>query len=153
MTENIRISALSDGSFSVTLPESEKEMLISVAAEMLDVVEDTSLKRLYPPAHLDSKKLQKEYISLTQDYLLGSRKKHVREIPMFLGKNKLSESDLDSLIAGVNILRLLFASILESSKVDMFAEISEEDKENINDTLIIFKTLNAITSDFADVLS
>ena len=158
MADNIRVKKISDktddteASYQVNFSEGEKEMLLAVAAELSDAVEDTSIKRLYPPAHLNSKKLQKEYKKLTLDYLLASRRKSINSIASLLQKSSLTEEEISSLIMGVNILRMIFAYMLESSKIDLFDIPSDGSKESVIKTWTVFQTLNSITEDLSDAL-
>ena len=158
MADNIRVKKKSDRTanaealYQVSFSEEEKEMLFAVASELSDAVEDTSIKRLYPPAHLDSKKLQKDYKKLTLDYLLSSRRKNLKAIPSLLQKTSLTEEELSSLAMGINILRLIFAYMLESSKIDLFTAPSGSEKESAIKSWTAFQALNSITEDLSDFL-
>lgn len=104
-----------DGSFGVTVPAQERQLLEQLVPQMRELIEegDSLTWRLFPNPYPDHEKAAAEYQELIGDEL---RQKHLASldtISQTLSEKRLTEDQLVSWMQAVNDLRLVIGTRLE----------------------------------------
>lgn len=104
-----------DGSFSVTVPAQERQLLEQLVPQMRELIEegDSLTWRLFPNPFPDHDKAAAEYRELIGDELKQKHLGALDTISQTLSEKKLTEDQLVSWMQAVNDLRLVIGTRLE----------------------------------------
>jgi hypothetical protein len=105
----------------VALPDEERELLRDLAAQLRELLladSDPSLRRLYPTAHADDERLDREYQSLVHGSLVEGRLGALDTMDRTIGEKILTEEQLGCWMGAVNDLRLVLGTRLDVSEDD-----------------------------------
>jgi hypothetical protein len=104
-----------------TLPDEERELLGELAAQLRELLladEDPNLRRLYPTAHADDARLDREYQSLVHGSLVEGRLAALDVLESTIDAQILTEEQLGCWMGAVNDLRLVLGTRLDVSEDD-----------------------------------
>ena len=128
MLERRRIKRQRDGTFSLRLPDPERDILRQLPGELrqlLDSDDDPSLRRLFPPAYTDDVVKDAEYQMLMRRELLDRHRASLEVVERTIDAEVLSEDELSAWMAALNQLRLVLGTRLDVTE-DM-EEPSDDD--------------------------
>jgi hypothetical protein len=126
-----RIVRGSDGRIRLLLPPAERALLLEVADDLRELLEDPAdpaLRRLFPPAH-DDEELEREYRELTRSQLLGGRTQALETLRATVERESLDESEADAWLRALNDLRLVLGTRLGITEDFDWDELDENDPE------------------------
>jgi hypothetical protein len=111
-----------DGTFAVTLPANERELLAMLPEQLRELMEsdasDPVLRRLFPAAyHLDAEH-EAEYQELTRDDLVSSRTQRAHLLASTSAATSLTEDELLAWMGAINDLRLVLGTQLDVGEDD-----------------------------------
>ncbi len=106
----------------VDLPSGELEVLSQVLSDLRDLLikgQDSTLRRLKPPAHLDSSEAETSYRELVDDDLLRSRLEAIELVESTLEGAELDAAGAAAWMQSLNSLRLVLGEQLTLAGVDL----------------------------------
>lgn len=105
---------LPDGAYGVELDPAERDLVRSVAEELLGLVErgDGVVGRLYPAAYRDDPKAEKEYRALVGESLVSGRRRSFETLGETAGAMRLSGEEADLWCTALNDVRLVLGEQL-----------------------------------------
>ncbi len=110
------------GGVIVDLPSGEREMLSQILSDLRDLLikgGDDTLRRLKPPAHLDSSEDEAAYRELVDDDLLRGRLEAIELVESTLEGAELDASGTEAWMQSLNSLRLVLGEQLTLAGVDL----------------------------------
>ena len=110
------------GGVVVDLPSREQEMLSQLLSDLRDLLikgGDGTLRRLKPPAHLDSSEDEAAYRELVDDDLLRGRLEAIERVESTLEGAELDASGAEAWMQSLNNLRLVLGEQLSLAGVDL----------------------------------
>ncbi len=106
-----------DGTIRLVLSARERGLLAGLAAELGERLEGEpdglDLVRLFPPAHTDDSRAEREYRRLVGAELLDGRREALRVLADTAGRGELTEEELDAWLRALNDLRLVLGTRLD----------------------------------------
>jgi len=124
-----RIQRDVDGKVRLHLQPHEVALLRELLDELetlLEDPEDSALRRLFPPAHMDREN-EEQYRSLVGDQLLAGRRKALATVRDTLGRDTLAPEEADAWLRAFNDLRLVLGTRLDVSEEIDYEELDLED--------------------------
>jgi hypothetical protein len=104
------------GDFRLDLSDGERQLLRSLPGELALLLEndpeDSSLRRLFPPAYEDDAEGEAEYASLMHGELLAGRRHALSVLEATVDRDRLSEDELEAWLGALNDLRLVLGTRL-----------------------------------------
>jgi Domain of unknown function (DUF2017) len=127
-----RFARTRDGAYRVRLPESERELLRAVAAELRFMLAehrgDPSLRRLFPPAHEDAER-EEEYRGLVRDQLLTGRQRALATLDETVDRETLTSEEAEAWLTALNDARLMLGTRLDVTEETDFGAVDPEDPD------------------------
>lgn len=114
--ERRQIRPRRDGTYAVELPEHERDLLVSLAAqlrELLDADDDPSLVRLFPTAYHDDAEHDEEYQRLMHGELADQHRWALTTLGQTAHERSLSLEQLGGWMAALNQIRLVLGTRLD----------------------------------------
>ena len=120
-----RVKRNRNGTYTLRLPEDERDLLRSLPAQLRALLTDTSagaagdpaLERLFPPAFSgeldDTEERNAEYASLVRDDLRSQRLTALDVMESSVDRRTLEEPELVAWLGALNDLRLVFGTRLD----------------------------------------
>jgi hypothetical protein len=118
-----RVRRRPSGDYELRLPEEERELLASLAAQLRRILGggagsggaevDPSLRRLFPTAYADDPDLDAEYHSLVRDDLRQRHLTALDTVASTIEQPRLDEEQLLAWMAAVNDVRLVLGTRLD----------------------------------------
>jgi len=124
-----RIKRTRKGDFELRLPEEERTVLRSLAAQMRELLTedaDPGLRRLYPTAYADDRELDEEYQRLVHDDLLARRLGALEVVEATIDAERVDEEQLLAWMGAINDTRLVIGTKLDVSEDPTF-DIADDD--------------------------
>jgi hypothetical protein len=116
----MRISRTRAGTFSIKLPDAERELLVGLSAQLRELLvadnDAPALHRLYPTAYLDDKDRDAEYQQLVHGELLEKRLAAIDVLESTVHAKQLDEGQLQAWMGAINDVRLVLGTILDVSE-------------------------------------
>ena len=100
-----RIKRTRKGDFELRLPEEERTVLRSLAAQMREILTedlDPGLRRLYPTAYADDRELDEEYHRLVHDDLLARRLAALEVVEATVDSERVDQEQLVAWMGAIN---------------------------------------------------
>lgn len=117
MSVRRQLQRTSGGSIRLRLSARERRLLAGLAAELAERLESgvdaPDLARLFPPAHADDSRAEREYRRLVGGELLDGRREALRVLADTAGRGELTEEELDAWLRALNDLRLVLGTRLD----------------------------------------
>jgi hypothetical protein len=114
--EGHRIERIPGGDFRLRLPQAERDLLRHLRTELgrlLDAApEDSSLRRLFPPAY-DDEADETEYRRLMRDELLDGRRRALQVLEETADRDRLNADEAQAWLTALNDLRLVLGTRLD----------------------------------------
>ena len=129
MSTRKRIKRTRKGDFELRLPEEERTVLRSLAAQMRELLTedaDPGLRRLYPTAYADDRELDEEYQRLVHDDLLARRLGALEVVEATIDAERVDEEQLLAWMGAINDTRLVIGTKLDVSEDPTF-DIADDD--------------------------
>ena len=115
--ERRQIRPRRDGSYAVDLPEHERDLLVSLAAQLRALIDqgddDPSLARLFPTAYVDRPDLDDEFHRLMHDDLAARHRWALTVMGETAHEPSLNADQLGAWMEGLNQLRLVLGTRLD----------------------------------------
>ena len=124
-----RIKRTRKGDFELRLPEEERTVLRSLAAQMREILTedlDPGLRRLYPTAYADDRELDEEYHRLVHDDLLARRLAALEVVEATVDSERIDQEQLVAWMGAINDTRLVIGTKLDVSEDPSF-DIDDDD--------------------------
>jgi Domain of unknown function (DUF2017) len=120
-----RIKKRRDGSFTIALPDNERDLLESLPGQLRELLQsdDPSLRRLFPAAYHQDQEKEDEYQRLMREELMAVKISRAELLEQTARATTLTEGDLMGWMGAVNDVRLVLGTQLDVS----------EDSENVDD--------------------
>ena len=115
----MRVSRRRDGTYTVKLPDAERELLVGLVAQLREllVADDApGLQRLFPPAYANDEEREREYRALVHDELLEKRLAALDIVETTAQQTQLDADQLTAWMGAVNDVRLVLGTILDVSE-------------------------------------
>ena len=126
-----RIRRTRDGGYEIDLPEPERALLGNLAAQLREVLEETtddpSVRRLFPTAYHEDPERDREYQQLVRDELLTRRLAALASLDATLTEERLDEDQLSAWLSSLNDLRLVLGTRLDVSEELLDIEADDPD--------------------------
>jgi hypothetical protein len=129
MATRRRIKHTRKGDFELRLPDEERTVLRSLAAQMRELLTedaDPGLRRLYPTAYADDRELDHEYQRLVHDDLLARRLAALEVLETTIDAERVDEEQLVAWMGAINDTRLVIGTKLDVSEDPSF-DIADDD--------------------------
>lgn len=109
-----RISRQRDGSYRLSLPDEEREILRDLPRQLRALLDtdDPSLERLFPPAYEDEED-DDEYGELVRGSLLDEKLAALKVVEDTVDATRLDDSQLNAWLSALESLRLVLGTQLE----------------------------------------
>jgi hypothetical protein len=109
-----RIARQRGGGYRLRLTPPERELLQALPGQLIELLgtDDTSLRRLKPPAYGDDDAASAEYTSMVGDDLLEGRRLALATLARTASAERLTEDELGSWLTATNDLRLVLGTRL-----------------------------------------
>jgi len=126
-----RVRRTRRGDFQVRLPESERAILRSTAAQLREILpsEDPWVRRLFPPAYADDPAGEEEYQGLVHDDLVQQRLRSLDVLEETLDRDRLDEDQLVAWMGSINDIRLVLGTRLDVTEDDRGDEVPDDHPE------------------------
>jgi hypothetical protein len=113
-----RIRRNRDGTFSLKLPDVERDLLRSLLPQLRDllVTDDDLTVRLFPPAYANDPERNAEYVEMVRDELLEKRLGVLDIVEETLDATNVDEDQLSGWMGAVNDMRLVLGTRLDISE-------------------------------------
>jgi hypothetical protein len=119
-----------DGGVELQLSREERALLVSLAAELLSLLEgetaDPSLRRLFPPAY-DDEGDERAYRELMGGELLDGRREALKLLARTAEQKRLSAEEADAWLRALNDLRLVLGTRLDAQEDTLLDELRPDD--------------------------
>ena len=115
----MRITRTKAGTFSIKLPEAERELLVGLSSQLRDLIvadDAPALHRLYPTAYLADPDRDAEYQQLVHGELLEKRLAAIDVLESTVNAKQLDEGQLHAWMGAINDVRLVLGTILDVSE-------------------------------------
>lgn len=112
----MRVKRHRDGTFSVSLPAGERELLLGLADQLRDLLvqgDVPGLERLFPPAYANDDQREAEYRALVHGELLEARLAALDVVEATVDADRLNEGELTAWMTAINGVRLVLGTILD----------------------------------------
>jgi hypothetical protein len=143
--------ATDDGGFEVGLPASGRLIVGRMVADLRELllVEDESLRRLYPTAYPDDEVRNEEFAAMAHDQLLMARLEGLDVVERTLDAEVLTAAELTAWMQVVNEARLVLGTTL-----DVIEDDPRDDDPDHPDAggLALFRQLGYMIGDMVDAL-
>ncbi len=148
------LEPLPDGGVRLQLSQEERALLSGLTAELRALLEgtpdDTSLRRLFPPAY-DDEADERSYRELTGGSLLDGRREALELLARTADSERLSAEEADAWLRALNDLRLVLGTRLDVQE-DTFA--TEPDfSDPRGQALAVYGYLSWLQEQLVDALS
>jgi Domain of unknown function (DUF2017) len=114
-----RFTRLGSGEYNVRL-RPEERALLSTLPEQLDALvasgRTAATMRLFPPAYSDEPGMDAEYQRLMSDELVRRRQASLGVVRETLGRDRLTEAELQAWVTVLNDVRLVLGTLLDVSE-------------------------------------
>jgi len=114
-----RFTRTSSGEYTVRLRPEERSLLASLPDQLGTLVaggRTAATARLFPPAYSSEPELDAEYQRLMGEELVQRRQAAVELVSTTIGRDRLSEEELQAWVAVCNDLRLVLGTLLDVSE-------------------------------------
>jgi hypothetical protein len=119
------------GAIRLRLSRREQELLARLAAELgerLAVdVDEPDLVRLFPPAYADDPEEEREYRRLMRAELRGGKEEALRVFAATLGRDELTDQELEVWLRVLNDLRLVLGTRLDVGEETLAHRVDPRD--------------------------
>jgi Domain of unknown function (DUF2017) len=146
----MRFRKRSDGRFSVSLHQNERDLLASLPDQLIELLAegDASLARLFPPAYVDDLERDREYQRLMNEDLLIRKKESAQILAATAHAKVLEPEQMMRWMGAVNDLRLVIGTQLNITEDDEdredFYDLPDDDPQRYR--FIVYMFLTALLS-------
>jgi hypothetical protein len=108
------VVALPDGAYAVELEPGERDLVRSLAGDLLSLVErdDGAVSRLFPAAYRDDPDAERDYRRLVRDGLVDGRRRSLLLLQETADAERLTAEEADLWCTALNDLRLVLGEQL-----------------------------------------
>jgi len=125
-----RIELDRKGGYRLRLPPEERELLQSLPGQMREVMQtdDTSLRRLFPPAYPDDSEAEDEFRRLMREELLEGKLAALRIVEETAGADHLTAEQLEGWLGALESLRLYLGTQLDITEKTYEEDLDPDDR-------------------------
>ena len=138
------------GEYHVDLGPEERALLRELPIQLRDAIianrDDTTLRRLFPPAYANDARADADFRGLVGEELEESKAQALETLAKTADATQLSEDEMDAWLRALNDIRLWLGTLLDVGE-DETAEIPDDPPH------ILYHVLTAIQSLVIDALS
>lgn len=120
-----------DGSFSITIPQQERQLLEQLVPQMRELIDDHDplAWRLFPNPYPDHEKAADQYAEMIGDDLKERHLAALDTVESTLDAKRLDQDQISAWMSAVNDLRLVIGTRLkveEETEIDDFGDDTEQ---------------------------